>query len=118
MSALHGGAGVGELTANQSDLVGERAQTLGADPRVGKVSSWRAEGVARVWPGCGEGGVEVSEGLVGLSCFACLEVGMASHQALLLGSQGLHLELGRHTALSTQHPGYSLMSGLKLALWL
>ena len=43
MSALHGGAGVGELTANQSDLVGERAQTLGADPRVGKVSSWRAE---------------------------------------------------------------------------
>lgn len=43
----------------------------------------------------------VSEGLVLLSCFACLEAGMASHQALLLGSQGLHLELGRHSPL---HP--------------
>lgn len=53
MSALHGRVGVGELTAHQSDLVGERAQTLGADPKVGKVSSWRAEGVARVWRGWG-----------------------------------------------------------------
>lgn len=49
MSALHGGAEAGELTVNQSDLVGERAQTLGVDPKVGKVSSWRAEGMARVW---------------------------------------------------------------------
>lgn len=49
MSALHGGAEAGELTVNQSDLVGERAQTLGVDPKVGKVSSWRAEGMAQVW---------------------------------------------------------------------
>lgn len=53
MSALRGAAGAGELTANQSDLVGERAQTLGVDPKVGKVNSWRAEGMARVWRGLG-----------------------------------------------------------------
>lgn len=88
---------------NQSDLVGERAQTLGVDPKVGKVSSWRAEGMARVWRGGWGvwGGVGVSEGLVLMSCFAYLGVGMASHQALLLSSQGLHLELGRHSPL---HP--------------